>query len=297
LLVTHLAGALNVRGLRPRLVTPGEVFAKAPTRFALNLDNPSPWLPRWLLVTSLQAGDVEPAISQAGRRTTRWLTSVLAPRGSDEGQIELLFRRRGPRHIAAVHVTSPFPMGLFSKSVRYPVDLELLVYPEVFPPSRARLAQTGRGGDEPTRRVGWGHDLLGLRPYRHGDDPRSIHWKQSARSNQLIYKEHESEESRRFLILFDNAVGDLDESGERCFERLVSEAATAALSYLDGGFEVALMSRDQWLPFASGGRQRHRILETLALIEPVAVADEPLSPPEARADHLMLSMERLAGAA
>lgn len=290
LVVSHFAGALNVRGLRPRLVAPNEIFARAPVRFELDLENRSRWLPRWLLVSSLQGDDLEPAIEKAGRRTTRWLTSMLPPRGREKGQIELLPRRRGRRRIRAIHVTSPFPMGFFSKSVRYALDLELLIYPEIFPPSQVRRAQTGRSGEETTRRIGWGHDLLGLRPYRHGDDPRSIHWKQSARIGELIFKENETEESRRLLIVFDNAVGALDDEAEQRFERLVSEAATAALSYLDGGYEVSLVSRDKRLPFAAGTRQRHRILETLALIKPAPEAAEPLVPTEARAVHLELSM-------
>ena len=291
LVVAHFAGALNVRGLRPRLVVPAEIFARAPTRFELALENPSRWLPRWLLVTSLQGDDLDPTLDRAGRRTTRWLTTLLAPRGRETGQIELLPRRRGRRRVRGLHVTSPFPMGFFSKSVCYALDLEILVYPELFPPSQVQRAQPGRSGEETTRRLGWGHDLLGLRPYRLGDDPRSIHWKQSARIGELIFKEHESEQSRRLLILFDNAVGPLDEERERHFERLVSEAATAALAYLDDGFEVSLISREKRLPFAAGSRQRHRILETLALVEPVAKADEPLAPAEALAIHLDLSMK------
>ena len=204
-----------------------------------------------------------------------------------------MFRRRGRHHIQGLQVQSLFPLGFFHKSVHYAVNHELVIFPEIFPYADSRPTQTGKSGEEPTRRQGWGHDLLGLRPYRHGDDPRSIHWKQTARTGDLIFKEHETEENRRLLILFDNAVGELDTSGQRRFERLVSEAATTALQFLEDGFEVALQTRGTSLPFATGGRQRFLVLETLALIEPVGSTTQPLETPT-QTPHLRLSMEAVA---
>jgi uncharacterized protein (DUF58 family) len=74
------------------------------------------------------------------------------------------------------------------------------------------------------------------------------------------------------------------------FERLVSEAATAALDYLDMGYEVALVTREDHLPFATGLRQRRRILEILALVEPVEENPAPLQAPGVNERSLELSM-------
>ena len=75
------------------------------------------------------------------------------------------------------------------------------------------------------------------------------------------------------------------------FERLVSEAATAALDYLDSGYEVSLITRENTLGFASGARQRLMILETLALIEPQPEAATRLVPRDVETPHLRLAME------
>jgi uncharacterized protein (DUF58 family) len=117
-----------------------------------------------------------------------------------------------------------------------------------------------------------------LRRFRPGDDPRAIHWKQTARTGQLIYMERQADESRRLSILFDNGVGELaGEEQQARFERLVSEAATAAVDYLARRYYVELVARDFALPFGAGERHRRAVLEALALIEPAARRAEPLA--------------------
>jgi uncharacterized protein (DUF58 family) len=73
------------------------------------------------------------------------------------------------------------------------------------------------------RRLGPG-DFHGLREYVDGDEPRSIHWKASARSETLLVKEHTTEGLRRCTIVLDTAATTYtDEDG---FERAVTAAAS-----------------------------------------------------------------------
>ncbi len=301
--ISEVSGRLNVRGLRIELCAPAEIFANSPSHLNVSVANRGRWLPRWLLVLTVEPGDVvapkrKSLKTPARRKAKPWLVSHLPRRSESAGPIEVMMRRRGRWRVRYAHATSLFPLGFFRRGRRYLSDLEILVYPEIYAPSGSRPAQLGRAGDEPTRRRGWGHDLLGLRAFRHGDDTRSIHWKQTARTGDLIFKERETEENRRLLIVFDNAVGELQAAAERKrFERLVSEAATAALDYLDSGYEVSLLSRETRLPFACGGQQRHRILEALALIEPCPADARRLAPAATEVPHLRLVMEPSAPAA
>ncbi len=295
--VSDVVGRLNVRALRIALVAPDEIFANSPSHLNVHVVNRSRWLPRWLTVLTVEPEDVSPLIDKPWidpihHRARPFLLAHLPRRSESRGQIEIMMRARGRWRVRYAHATSLFPLGFFRRGRRHRADIEILVFPEVYPPSGSCPARLGKSGNEPTRRRGWGHDMLGLRAFRPGDDPRSIHWKQTARTGDLIFKEHETEESRRLLIVFDNAVGELANNGERRrFERLVSEAATAALDYLDSGHEVSLLSRNADLPFAGGQQQRHRILEMLALIEPCAENSQPLAPDAADQPHLRLVME------
>ncbi len=297
-LASDLAGRLNVRGLGISLSAPAEIFANSPSHLDVEVVNRSRWLPRWLLVLTVDPKDVVPMSGARGanaeashRRAKPFLVTHLPRRSSNRGPIEIMMRRRGRWRVRHAHATSLFPLGFFRRGRRYLTDAEVLVYPEIFAPSGARPARLGKAGNEPTRRRGWGHDLLGLRAFRHGDDPRSIHWKQTARTGDLVFKERETKENRRLLIVFDNASGELSAARRKRFERLVSEAATAALDHLDSGFEVSLLTRDTEVPFACGKQQRRRLLEALALVESCPEHPRPLAPEAADQPHLRLAME------
>ncbi|MDX1631701.1 MAG: DUF58 domain-containing protein [Thermoanaerobaculia bacterium] len=265
LVVTGTVSRVNLRRLECDLDAPEEIHAKQPFHLRLEVRNRGRWMPRWLLVFSVSD------------RAQPLLVPHLPRAGRSRGFMETMLPRRGRHRFRWVHVGSIFPVGFFHKGMRYETELEVLVYPELYPAAVASPVLTGARGEGASRKVGWGHDLHALRAFQQGDDPRGIHWKQSARTGELIYTEREVEEGQRLSIVFDNAVGELDDPGKRRrFERLVSEAATAAVDYLDRGYEVELSTRERHLPFRGGRQQRREILETLALVEPVPVTSEPL---------------------
>lgn len=280
LIVSGLLSRENVRGLEVELGSPGELFANRPFSLGFTLKSRARLFPRWFLLFTVS------------RSAQPLLVPYLPRRGRSVGQIEMLIGARGRHRIPFAHVSSLFPFGFFRKGVRYPAELELLVFPEIFPAAGTQLKDVDRSGEEASRRAGQGHGLYALRQYRYGDDPRGIHWKQTARTGSMVYMEREAEHSRRLSILFDNGVGDLpDEVSRNRFERLVSEAATTALEHLFRGYEVELVMRDHVLGFAGGARQRLAILEALALVTPGPRRFDPLLSSDPRAPQLRVHLE------
>lgn len=255
LVVSGVVSRSNVRRLEFSLDAPGEIYARRPLEVGYTLNNRG-WLPRYLLLFTLGAGIAPRLVSSVRRGEAR------------SGRFELLFSRRGRHVLRAVHVASLFPLGFFQKGMRYPLDSEILVFPEIYP-AASRAPQRRRDGGEGSRpRAGWGHELHALRAFRRGDDPRGIHWKQTARTGRMVYLEREAEEGRRLSIVLDNRARTLDDVTVDRFEHLVSEAATAAVDHLQRGYEVEVLLCGERIGFAGGDRQRLRILTTLATVEP-----------------------------
>ena len=280
LVLSGLASRENVRGLAMELEPPEELFANRPFTLPFILRNESRILPRWFLLFSV-AKTAQPL-----------LVPHLPRRGKSVGQLELMVGSRGFHRFPYVHVSSLFPFGFFRKGVRYRVDFEVLVFPELFPAGGSRPQESEQAGDDASRRGGWGHDLYALRAFRRGDDPRGIHWKQTARTGEMIFTERTAERSRRLSIVFDNAVGELRDSAEQSrFERLVSEAATIAVDHLARGYEVELVTREGSLGFASGPRQRLAVLEALALIQARPRTAEPLVSGDSRAPQIRVHLD------
>jgi uncharacterized protein (DUF58 family) len=278
LVVSGFASRRNLRGLRAEVEIPAEIYAKQPFSLAFRLTNRDRWSARrWL------------AVSVGAHRESALVPFIRRGGASQRGSLHLIFRRRGRHDIPHLRVASIYPLGIFFKVMRYAIGVELLIFPEILPVGVDVTRQTGHIGDEPSRTAGWGHELLSLRRFRGGDDPRGIHWKQTARTGGLVFMEREAEEGRRLSILLDNAVGRLDGPGEEDrFERLVSEAASAAVHYLKGGFEVELITRRNTLPFGRGRIHQLRVLEALALLEPVPVEKTPLGHFAPQASELRL---------
>jgi uncharacterized protein (DUF58 family) len=280
LILSGLLSRQNLRCLAIELAVPGEVFANRPFPLTFRVATHGALLPRWFLLLRLT------------REAKPLLVPYLARHGQSSGRLETLLTRRGVHRFPHTHVSSLFPFGFFRKGVRYRSDLEVLVFPEIFQAAVRSSDEPEAAGDEATRRPGWGHALFSLRAFQRGDDPRGIHWKQTARTGRMIYMEREAEQTRRLAILFDNAVGPLrDTALQGRFERLVSEAATAALDHLARGYEVELVTRDQVLKFAAGQRQRLAVLELLARIEPLPRQREALAGSDPRVPQLRLHLD------
>ena len=66
--------------------------------------------------------------------------------------------------------------------------------------------EDARGGRPHPRSRGGGSDIRTLRDFSPGDDPRDLHWKQSARMRRWIVREREAERDRVLFLAIDNAL-------------------------------------------------------------------------------------------
>lgn len=179
---------------------------------------------------------------------------------------------RGRYELGPLQVTSTDPAGIASKTAEVRDQQSVLVYPS-FP--RVRPCETVGSPSAPTHEswralsAGRGTDLYQVRPYQPGDEFRRIHWKATARTQQIqvVETEHPRLSSLCLIIAFPR--GSNAGSGKRSsLEYAVKVAAGLAWAVLEGGGQIRLICH------ADGKVQvaevRHRdgmteILERLAL--------------------------------
>jgi uncharacterized protein (DUF58 family) len=260
LVVSGVVSKRNVAALRPRLEGPEEVFAGEPVRCTLSLGcegaNPRPRTA--ILVT-------------AGAHGGPWLFPSVDPgaSGTARREVEIVFPVRGRARVEPLVVFSSYPIGLFRKGRRHPSDFERVVFPSpIFGPlPDPEPGRDDQGGARSERR-GRGAGIRNLREALPGDDPRDIHWPQTARQGSPIVRERDSEESRSAVVLL--------EGGGSGFEEAVSEAAGAVLQLLARGERVGLVAGEVFVPPGEGRRQRRALLAALAVAAPAQAPHVPL---------------------
>lgn len=257
LVVSGVVSRRNVENVVIELEGPAEVFAGVPVRFTLRLTNRGRLPRRGLLVK----------ISSAA---APMLFGRLDPGRPVERGVDLVFPKRGLRSIESLLLYSGYPIGLFRKGRVHPLGDERLVYPRPADvPFVSPDPREAEGGDPRDRRRGRGAEIRNLREAGFGDDPRDVHWPQTARQGKFIVKERASEEGRDALVSLDTVrPAGAGTAWDDAFEKSVSEAAGLALRLLTRGSRVGLLLGGGVVPPGSGPAHRRGLLRALALVEP-----------------------------
>jgi uncharacterized protein (DUF58 family) len=110
-----------------------------------------------------------------------------------------------------------------------------------------------------------------LRPYRHGDSLHRIHWRTSARRDELYVKQYEKHTRPKVTLMLDAYLEEADDERsrkqERLLDRAVSFTATLADEFEDMGVPYGYVSRSPErvsIAPATGRKHRFRVLEALA---------------------------------
>src|SRR5258706_3649067 len=176
LVVSGVVSRRNVERLNVALDAPEETGAGEPARFAVRLTNRGR-LPRRGLLVKI-AGSSAPL-----------LFAKIAPGEEATRSVDLVFPKRGRRKIETLLVYSGYPIGLFRKGRLHPVHEERIVYPA--PRAAAPPAADPRPTEEGmprARRPGRSPEIRNLRAAVQGDDPRDVHWPQTARQGRFNVK-------------------------------------------------------------------------------------------------------------
>ncbi len=237
-------------------------------RFTLHNDS---WLPvLWAEVhdRSTMPGYTASRVTGVdGQTYTRW-------------QVEGECRRRGVYTLGPVQIRMGDPFGFFTVEIEVGRESSFVVYPVIaaLPPLEPPRGTTFGRVRSARRSIVATPNVASVRPYVPGDTLCRIHWRTTARREELYVKEYDNELAGDLWIILDlhGAVqaGQGDVSTE---EHAVTLAASLAAAMLRQNRAVGFLSEGAertLLPLESGETQLWRILRSLAAAR--AVGDKPL---------------------
>ncbi|GEM_PF-1256238 len=268
LLVSRLLPGLTARRLVARREVPDEIHAGRRVEFRLVLENRNRILPA--LAVTVQDLLGVPAFP---RSAPPFYPSIPARKAGD-ARYTVLFRRRGRYRAREYAVESAFPFGFFCRRARGTEPSEFLVLPKRKPIRRHILPPASPKpvfGPDPAERLCQEEEFKGLRPYKHGDPLKKIHWKTSARKKEMMVRVMESQERPKVSVLLDTSVEARTrrlrwsvslERGVRVAASLVSDLEKRGYLYRFGAMNPDLALSD----FGRGPDHLNSILELLAVL-------------------------------
>ena len=237
-----------------RIITPSRIFVNESARVDLVVQNAA-----WRTSPVVRLND--PVAGTIGAQLS---VTPLRPRREARATYRLPSERRGHLEIGPMRMQRRDPFGLASRIRTVAPVAGVLVHPAwsllEFPD---RWSGSGPLALLIRRRLlaRQTEEFHSLRNYVPGDDLRRVHWKQSARSEELKIKQTDPEAVQRVAILLDVAT---EHHTPDSFEAAVSAAASFALSAERAGFRVhAAVSAVGEAPAADVDE----FLDVLALVE------------------------------
>jgi uncharacterized protein (DUF58 family) len=236
----------NLVSVQLRAGTTDPVFVGDTAHFELCIDNPST-TPRYSLAASWPKheehaipGDVDALASGL------FLLSLpTTQRGWLQGRV--------------FSVSTEYPLGLFHAWTWAELDMRCLVFPKPASHGGEPPAAAGQGGLASSDRSGQ-DEFAGLRSYRRGDTPRSIHWKSLPKLQHPMVKQF-AETLEQDLWLDWSALAALDvEARLSQLTRWVLDAEAAQRNY-------GLRLPGTLIPPGRGDAHRFACLKALALFD------------------------------
>ncbi|MGH3075761.1 MAG: DUF58 domain-containing protein, partial [Gaiellales bacterium] len=182
------------------------------------------------------------------------------------------FSMRGHFRVDPLIIRTGDPFGLFEASATVGVGAAIIVYPRVEPLPRWRLPASALEGNSAAaeRTLQTTPLVTSIRPYAPGDAYNRIHWKSSARQQELQVKEFDLEQTADLWIFLDLdrnvQTGDGDEStleaGVRVAAALSAHALleNRAVGILAAGHHATILPADR------GPRQHQKVMALLAAV-------------------------------
>ncbi len=217
---------IHVRRRAPVRAMAGELVS-----VEIQIENGKRWVSSWLMAVRDRIS------SDREQLDASVLFGRVPPRGSGRGFYQMRLAHRGKYLLGPIEVTTRFPLGLVERGRNCDVTDTILIHPRVGRLTskwkREMLAAAELVHRQKTRAGSFNDEFHRLREYRWGDSSSAIHWRTSARRNELMVREYHQSRDQHLAVLLDlwqpkspNAV-----DAQRA-ELAISFAATVCVEHL-----------------------------------------------------------------
>ena len=188
---------LSVTRTIPRRVMAGETIS-----IGISLENGKHWLSSWLIAVRDWIENSLGDISTCGVVFAR-----VPPKQQRHSTYQLRPLLRGLHKLGPMEFSTRFPIGLIERAVMVEETDELLVYPRIGKMTsrwKQQIPHMAEILDQREEKRGvYDDEFHRLREYRFGDNPKAIHWKTSARQQELMVREYQQSRDQQLILLID----------------------------------------------------------------------------------------------
>ena len=243
--VTGLFGWANIRGLTIVCTLPDEVYCDLPTLVTVRVHNEKTFLPSFLL--RLRVFDHAVTVPLVRVRATESVSFTHA------------FGQRGLRPFGPCTVSSPFPVNFFVRGRRGELEQAAVVFPAPRSEAAASVADPEReSGQARTLRRGYEGEVEKIGDYSGVEPLKMIHWRLSARHDQLKVKEMSGAGAVPVVL-------DVDQLPGATLEQRLSTGAYLVNALIRNNRPVGLKMGNEVIAPALSRPHRLRLLKELAL--------------------------------
>ena len=270
-----------LRRNRVRRTLPPRAMCGETISVEVTLQNRKLWFSSWLMMVRDRVGRTSDGgflgpSTEAGLEPTVLFASV-KPGAERTACYQLRLNRRGRYRFGPLEVSTRFPLGLVERGFVVDDPGEMLVYPQIGILSSRWHRDSQLAAEmverQQTRKGMFEDDFHHLRSFRSGDSPREVHWRTSARMNELMVQEFHQSRDQGLIVLLDlwqpsrPSASDIER-----VELAVSFTATICVEHLrqTRGVEQVLTicgRHSTSLRYTTIGRAVESLLDTLSLVE------------------------------
>lgn len=196
--------------------------------------------------------------------------------GSMQLDYELHPPRRGVFGIGPLVVAFGDPFGLATSTIDIGGSDELIVTPEVVPLGESGLTVPAGSGEARLvqRRAAGDDDDVMTREYRSGDAMRRVHWRATARHDELMVRQEEQRSLPRARVLVDTLESGYLDDDDEAFEWVVRMLASVTVHLRRSGFDVTIQESGEAQLHSLGRRRTWGDEEFLASLAALETIDE-----------------------